>query len=404
MSPFLQFALLLSIFLISAKIGGFLSTRLGQPSVLGELIVGVILGPSLLDVLHMGFLDFSLMEEFVHEFAELGVLVLMFLAGLELHFSDLARNRRVSILAGSLGVVVPVSLGFFVGRILGLPFDQATFLGLTLGATSVSISVQTLMELKVLRSRVGLSLLGSAVFDDILVILLLSIFLALASGTGGIVEVLVVLGRIILFLVLSAAFGIWVLPWLSRQISKMDLSFGPLTFAIVILLIYGLTAELIGGMAAITGSFLAGLMFSRTPEKQEIEPGLRAIAYSFFVPIFFINIGLSINLRELQVSAIWSILLIAGVAILGKIIGSGVGALISKFPPREALQLGIGMVSRGEVGLIVATVGLTSGWLENDIFSAIVAMVLITTLLTPLLLRAAFRGRTKTVPQTKSLE
>lgn len=404
MSPFLQFALLLSIFLISAKIGGFLSTRLGQPSVLGELIVGVILGPSLLDVLHMGFLDFSLMEEFVHEFAELGVLVLMFLAGLELHFSDLARNRRVSILAGSLGVVVPVSLGFFVGRILGMPFDQATFLGLTLGATSVSISVQTLMELKVLRSRVGLSLLGSAVFDDILVILLLSIFLALASGTGGIVEVLVVLGRIILFLVLSAAFGIWVLPWLSRQISKMDLSFGPLTFAIVILLIYGLTAELIGGMAAITGSFLAGLMFSRTPEKQEIEPGLRAIAYSFFVPIFFINIGLSINLRELQVSAIWSILLIAGVAILGKIIGSGVGALISKFPPREALQLGIGMVSRGEVGLIVATVGLTSGWLENDIFSAIVAMVLITTLLTPLLLRAAFRGRTKTVPQTKSLE
>ena len=343
------------------------------------------------------------MQEIIYQFAELGVLVLMFLAGLELHFSDLARNRRVSALAGSLGVAVPVGLGLLVGELLGYDFKHSAFLGLTLGATSVSISVQTLMELRVLRSRVGLSLLGAAVFDDILVILLLSIFLAFTSGAAGFLQILLVFGRILLFLALSVAFGIWVLPRLSRQISRMEISYGPLTFALIILLAFGLAAELVGGMAAITGSFLAGLMFSRTAEKKDIEPGLRAIAYGLFVPIFFINIGLSINMQSLQISAIWSILLIVAVAILGKIVGAGVGALISRFSRQEALQLGIGMVSRGEVGLIVANVGLTAGWLNNEIFSAIVVTVLITTLVTPIMLRAAFQSKPPNTPGKPSL-
>jgi Kef-type K+ transport system membrane component KefB len=402
MTPFLQLAFLIAMILLTAKLGGFLSTRLGQPSVLGELIIGLILGPSLINLVQLPFLDSHLMLEIIHQFAELGVLVLMFLAGLELHFSDLARNRRVSALAGSLGVAVPVGLGILVGELLGYDFYHSAFLGLTLGATSVSISVQTLMELKVLRSRVGLSLLGAAVFDDILVILLLSIFLAFASGAIGFLQILLVFGRILLFLALSVAFGIWVLPHLSRRISRMDISYGPLTFAIIILLAFGLAAELVGGMAAITGSFLAGLMFSRTPEKKDIEPGLNAIAYSLFVPIFFINIGLSINIRTLHVSAIWSILLIVAVAILGKIVGAGAGALLSKFSRREALQLGIGMVSRGEVGLIVANVGLTIGWLNNEIFSAIVASVLVTTLVTPILLRATFRSKPPVTPDKPS--
>jgi hypothetical protein len=188
MTPFLQLAFLIAMILLTAKLGGFLSTRLGQPAVLGELIIGLILGPSLLNLIHLPFLDTHLMQEIIYQFAELGVLVLMFLAGLELHFSDLARNRRVSALAGSLGVAIPVGLGLLVGELLGYDFKHSAFLGLTLGATSVSISVQTLMELKVLRSRVGLSLLGAAVFDDILVILLLSIFLAFTSGAAGFLQ------------------------------------------------------------------------------------------------------------------------------------------------------------------------------------------------------------------------
>jgi Kef-type K+ transport system membrane component KefB len=163
------------------------------------------------------------------------------------------------------------------------------------------------------------------------------------------------------------------------------------TLAIVILLFFGIAAELLGGMAAITGTFLAGLMFSRTAEKERMEQGLHALAYSFFVPVFFINIGLSVDLHGINLSTVWVMLAISAVAIIGKILGAGGGARLARFSWRESLQLGIGMVSRGEVGLIVAKVGLDQGLLNNTIFSAIVGMVLITTLVTPPMLRASFQ-------------
>jgi len=272
-----------------------------------------------------------------------------------------------------------------------MTLENSVFLGLTLGATSVSISAQTLMELKVLRSRVGLGLLGSAVFDDILVILLLSSFVALADG-GTAVQIVLVLIKMIGFLALSAAFGLYVLPRLTMAVGKMHFSQNVLTFAIVIMLTYGLAAELLGGMAAITGTFVAGLMFGRTTEKAQLEGGLRALSYAFFVPIFFVNIGLAINLREVSVSALWLLLALSVLAIVGKILGSGLGARLGKFSWLESLQLGIGMVSRGEVGLIVASIGLTSGHLNEEAFSAVVGMILVTTLVTPLLLRAAFKS------------
>lgn len=391
MTPFLQLAFTLAIILLAAKLGGYLTTRIGQPSVLGELIVGLLLGPSLLDIIHLPFVtDPHLLEETVIHLGELGVLLLMFLAGLELHLSDLARNTKVSALAGILGVLIPVGLGWVVGSMFGFDLEHSVFLGLTLGATSVSISAQTLIELKVLRSRVGLGLLGAAVFDDILVILLLSTFLGLAGGGSGIAAVGLVILRMTLFLVLAAGFGIWLLPRLVRGLARLSISLGVVTFAIVILLFYGLAAELVGGMAAITGAFLAGLMFSRTEERGRIEEGLHALAYAFFVPIFFITIGLSVNVRDLTLDTLLILLVISALGIVGKIIGSGAGARLGNFSWRESLQLGIGMVSRGEVGLIVASVGLTQNFLDNDVFSAIVGMVLITTLVTPPMLRASF--------------
>lgn len=395
MSPFLQLAFVLAIILFTAKVAGYLSTRLGQPSVLGELLVGLILGPSLIDLTHLAFITDIHLDEFVIELGELGVLILIFLAGLELHLSDLARNTRVSAYAGVLGVLVPVGLGWLVGYLFGMATNQAIFLGLALGATSVSISAQTLIELKMLRSRVGFGLLGAAVFDDILVILLLSTFLALISGGNGLIEILQVFGRMLLFLGLSTGFGLWVLPHLVRKAANMAISFGLVTLALVIMLVYGLAAELLGGMAAITGTFLAGLMFARNPEKTEIEAGFRSLAYSFFVPIFFVTIGLSIDLQELQVNALWLGLAVSLAGIFGKLIGAGLGAWAAKFSWRESLQLGIGMISRGEVGLIVAKVGIDEGLLNNLTFSAIVGMVLITTLITPPLLRAAFKQPSK---------
>lgn len=313
MTPFLQLIFLISLILITAKAAGYLTGLIKQPSVLGELLIGLILGPSVLDVLHWPFLDDHLLGETIHHLAEIGVLLLMFVAGLELHLSELARNTRVAALAGIMGVVLPVGLGYGVGVAFGFEASAALFLGLTLGATSVSISAQTLMEMKVLRSRVGLGLLGAAVFDDVLVILLLSAFLALAQGSGGLGAVAWIFVRMLLFLGLSAGLGFWVLPRLSHKISHLPISQGVLALALVVLFLYGIAAEVVGGMAAITGSFLAGLMFARTPEKERIERGVSAISYGFFVPIFFVNIGLTVNARDLNAEMLWLFVAITGV-------------------------------------------------------------------------------------------
>ncbi|GAP14169.1 Kef-type K+ transport systems, membrane components [Longilinea arvoryzae] len=391
MSSFLQLAFVLAIIILAAKLGGYLSTRIGQPSVFGELLVGLLLGPSLIDLTHLSFITDIHLGETISQLGELGVLLLMFLAGLELDLRDLMGSSKVSAFSGTLGVILPVGLGLLAGELTGMNFHHAVFLGLTLGATSVSISAQTLMEMKVLRSRVGLGLLGAAVFDDILVILLLSFYLALQGDGSGFLAILLVIGKMILFFALSIAFGVWLLPRLMRQTARLNISQGVISLAIVILLFYGLAAEIIGGMAAITGTFLAGLMFSRTPESDEIKGGLHALAYSFFVPVFFIGIGLSVNVKELDPSALWITLMIILIAILGKTLGAGLGAYLGRFSMLESLQLGIGMVSRGEVGLIVAKVGLDQGLLSPALFSAIVGMVLVTTLVTPPMLRAAFR-------------
>ncbi|MBI5298269.1 MAG: cation:proton antiporter [Chloroflexi bacterium] len=389
MTAFLQFAFLLSILLLSAKMAGYVSIRFGQPSVLGELLVGVALGPSLFNVMHLSFLDAE-MAEFIAKLGEMGVLLLMFLAGMELHLHELTRNLRVSAFAGTLGVVVPVLLGWGVGSLFGMDQAAAIFLGLTLGATSVSISAQTLIELKVLRSRVGLSLLGAAVFDDILVILLLSLFLALQSGAGSLAGVGLIAARMIAFLALSMAFGLWALPWLMRRIAHLPVSQGVLTLALVVMLAYGLAAELVGGMAAITGAFLAGLMMARVPEKERIESGFHALAYGLFVPIFFVNIGLTVNVRALQTDAYWMTLVIIAAAVLGKWLGAGLGARLGGLSLPESTQLGAGMISRGEVGLIVASVGVHEGLVSGAEFSSIVATVLVSTLVTPPILRALF--------------
>ncbi len=389
MSLFLQLAFLLSIILLSAKMAGYLSIRFGQPSVLGELLVGILLGPSIINLLNLSFIEHELTET-VAKLGELGVLLLMFLAGLELHFDEMRQNLRVAALAGLMGVVWPVLLGWGIGLLFGLDQSASIFLGLTLGATSVSISAQTLIELKALRSRVGLSLLGAAVFDDILIILLLSVFLALQGGGGSSYDILLIIVRMILFLIFSVMFGLWALPWIIHRISKLSISQGLLTISLVIMLAYGIASEYFGGMAAITGAFLAGLMLARTHEKERIESGMHTLAYGLFVPIFFVNIGLSIDLREFQLQALLFTVVIILVAVAAKWLGSGWGARLGGLSQHESIQLGAGMISRGEVGLIVASVGMRDGLVSAEEFSAIVVMVLITTLITPPILRGLF--------------
>lgn len=390
MTPFMQLVLELVIILVAAKVAGYLATRLGQPSVLGELLVGVLLGPSLLDILHLPFINSESLGATISELSELGVLLLMFIAGLELHLGELASHRKVSLLASTGGLLLSVGLGWGAGRLFGMNNAAAFLLGLALGATSVSISARTLMELRVLRSRVGLSLLGAAVVDDILSILAFSIFLAAYSGNGGLVGLLWLTARMFLFLAGATTFGLWILPWLTRMVSSLHISQGILVLSIVIMLVYGIVAEMAGNMAAIIGTFLAGLMFARTPEKSTIEPGISALAYGLFVPIFFINIGLTVNLRTLQLNAVWLILAVTLTAIVGKLLGAATGARLGGLPGNESIQLGTGMVARGEVTLIIAAVGVKAGLITGSTLSAIVVAVLLSTLITPPMLRIAF--------------
>ncbi len=405
MTPFLQLALTLAILIAAAKAGGLISVRLGQPSVLGELIIGILLGPTLVDVLHLSFITDEHLPEVIHELAEIGVILLMFLAGLELHISDLAKSGKSSALIGSLGVFFPLILGVGLTLIFPLPLDEAIFLGLILSATSVSISAQTLMELQVLRSRVGISLLGAAVFDDILVVLGLSIFSAMviSSGTGGISQVLLVIAEMTAFLLVAFGLGYWLIPRLTRKIIDLPISQGLISFTIITILLYGWAAEVFGNMAAITGAFLAGLLFARSTLRDRIESGISTLAYGIFVPIFFISVGLQADIRKLFGAVFWLFLVMSILAILGKILGAGLGSLLSGFSKRESLQIGIGMMSRGEVGLIVASVGITQGIIDQSIFSAVVGVVILTTILTPPLLRLSFKNNSASPPKSKSV-
>ncbi len=393
-TPFLNFIAAISIIIVVAKASGYLSTRIGQPAVLGELLAGIILGPTILDMLHVwpAFSEDEHLLETIEIMAELGVLLLMMLAGLELDLRGLVGSSKTSGLAGTLGVIIPLGLGFITARFFGLDNSAAFVMALSLAATSVSISAQTLMELNVLRSRVGLALLGAAVFDDILVILLLSVTSIFVGGVaGGYIDVLITVGRIVLFLVIASALGFWLLPPLASRVNNMPISQGAIAFVLVATLLYAWSAEAIGGIAAITGAFLVGLFLSRSQIRGQLEAGVSAMAYGFFVPIFFVSIGLEVNLRAISGSAWIFAIVLTLVAIVSKILGSGLGARISGLSNLESLQLGIGMVSRGEVGLIVAAFALANGYLSQNDFSIAVFMVIIATLVTPPLLRLSFR-------------
>ncbi len=401
MTPFLQFTLALVVIIVAAKLGGYVSYKLNQPSVLGELIVGIILGPSVLNFLHWPYFSDEHLAESISHLAEVGVLLLMFIAGLDLHLSDLAKSGKVSALAGIFGVVVPMGLGALVGVLFQLDMLSSLFIGLVLSATSVSISAQTLMELNVLRSRVGIGMLGAAVFDDVLVVLGLSVFVAVLQAGGGSswVSILLVIVQMVVYLGIAIAAGIWLLPRLSNWVEKLPISKGLIAFAFVVALLYAWAAEALGSMAALTGAFLAGLMFSQTRVKDYIESGISTLAYAVFVPIFFVNVGLSADARQLTVQSLLLMLVMIVVAVIGKVFGAGIGARLAGFTNLESIQLGVGMMSRGEVGLIVAAVGILEGLISQQTFAAVVGVVIITTLMTPPALRSLF-SRSAAVART----
>ena len=385
---FLQFIFALAVIIAGAKIGGYISYKLGQPAVVGEVLTGLILGPSVINFLEWPMFSYSEIGETIGLMAELGVLLLMFIAGLELHLDDLVKSGKISVFAGFLGFLAPLILGFFMAQIFSFDLKQSLFIGLLLAPTSVSISAQTLMELNALRTRTGVGLLGAAVIDDMLVVLGLSLFTAIAvSSGGGLGEIGLMILEMVLFLIVAIALGIWALPKITKLVAKVEISQGAIAFTFILMLLFAWAAESLGHMATIIGSFMAGIFFSQTNLKRKIESSFSAIAYGIFVPIFFINIGLSADVRQIAVGDLWMLASFILVAVVSKIIGSGIGGLAGGLSFQESIKLGFGMVPRGEVVLIVATIGILENIIDKNLLPIVVIMVIFTTIITPPILR-----------------
>jgi Kef-type K+ transport system membrane component KefB len=318
----------------------------------------------------------------------------MFVAGLEIHLADLIKTGKPALFSGVLGVIAPIALGLAVVLPFGYPFAEAFFFGIALAATSVSISAQTLLELGFLRSKEGLILLGAAVADDVLAVAVLSAFVAIVTGgSGALLNILWVIVRMLLFLLLAFWLGRQFLPRLVLWVESLPVSQGLTAFAVVSALVFAWASEALGGVAAITGAFIAGVVLSTVRRQEDIAQGLHTLCYAFFVPVFLISIGLTANARLLSVQDVGLTVAVCLVAILSKLIGAGAGARLGGTTWREAVRVGVGMISRGEVGLIVAGVGVSNGIIGADVFTVVIIMVLVTTLVTPPLLRLAFRQR-----------
>lgn len=380
-----DFLLFVAIILLSTKIFGLLSQKVNMPQVVGALLVGVLLGPSCLNILHE--------TDFLTKSAEIGVIFLMFLAGLDTDFDDLKATGKSSVIIAFVGVLIPLGSGFLTYYLFfhgqrpdTMIFLESAFVGIVLTATSVSITVETLREMGKLKGKMGTSILGAAIIDDILGIIALTV---ITSFTVPGVEIMVVLLKILLFFVFIAVCGFFVF----RLFRKLEIVYGTkrrvAIYAVAFCLLLSYISEVYFGVADITGAYFAGLILCNVTEtKSYIASKINITSYMFFTPIFFASIGIKTVITGMSQELILFTLALLIVAILSKIVGCGLGAKICGFSNMDSLAIGVGMISRGEVALIVAQKGEQAGLISPTLFPAIVLVVIVTTLITPILLKA----------------
>ncbi|EHN11421.1 Na+/H+ antiporter [Patulibacter medicamentivorans] len=379
-SPTTAVLLDLFVLLLAAKIGDELFKRLGQPSLIGEILAGVIVGPSVLGLVHP--------QGTIEVFAELGVIFLLFWVGLETRLSDLRAVGTSAITVGVLGVVLPFAAGSVLGAALGEGTATSMFLGAALVATSVGITSAVLVDLGLLSRRVSRVILGAAIVDDILAMVLLAVATGIAEqgsvDVGGIAVVLVVTTAFLGFVALG---GTQLLARVPDLLERPRFAESPLMPAVLLCLgLAAIAAEI--GLAAIIGAFLAGMAVAETKDHNDVEEEIAPL-YAFFPPFFFAAIGLQVDPGAFADGDVLALLAAVTVlAIVTKFAGAWLGARLTMRPrPREAAFVGVGMIPRGEVGIIVASLGASAGVIDGDQFTVVVGMSILTTLLVPPLLR-----------------
>ena len=379
----------LALILLSTKVFGLLTRRVRLPQVVGALLAGLILGPACLGILHQ--------TDFIYQ-------VLMFCAGLETDIDELKRTGKASFVIALFGVLIPLVGGFAVAAYFNRPgmlestastslMLQNIFIGVILTATSVSISVETLKEMGKLNTRAGNAILGAAIIDDILGIIALTIITSLADSS---VNVFLVLGKIVAFFVfvgvggylLHIVFQKWVKGY-ERDLRRFVI------LAFVICLVFSYCAEEFFGVADITGAFFAGLIITKTTHTDYIARRFSTLSYLLLSPVFFANIGLQVVLPKMSTMIIVFAVVLVLVAVLTKVVGCGLGAKLCKYSNQDCMRIGTGMISRGEVALIVASKGNAVGLMSADLLGPVVIVVVITTIIAPIFLKMTFSGKKK---------
>lgn len=367
-----------------------------MPQVVGALFAGLILGPAVLNIVHE--------TEFLTQLAEIGVILLMFFAGLETDISELKQSGKASLVTAILGIIVPLAGGFFVAMYFNrhglIPFEanasaflQNIFIGTILTATSVSITVETLKEMGKLNSKVGNTILGAAIIDDILGIIALTIVISFANPDVHIFEVLLKIFCFFIFAAIASGIFYFIFKnWLDKD-AKHKRRYVIAAFAFCLLLSY--ISETYFGVADITGAFIAGLTLSPLSKKYYIEDKLDTVSYALLSPIFFASIGLKLVLPKMNPMIILFAVVLTIVAVLSKVIGCGLGCKLFNYSNSESLQVGFGMVSRGEVALIVANKGFSAGLINTTLLAPILIVVIATTILSPILLKMSYNCKMK---------
>lgn len=375
----------IALILLGTKAFGLFTRKLRMPAVVGALIAGILLGPAILNWVQPSDLISSL--------SEIGVIVLMFGAGLETSITDLRKAGLKALVIAVLGVLVPLVLGYLVASFYNVG-PQAwignLFLGVILTATSVGITVETLKEMGAMKTTSGNAILAAAVIDDVLGIVALTVVSGLADSS---VDVGMVLLKIVLFFVFAVIIGIVlhkVFAWWFDHDSRGGLQrYSIISFAFALIMAY--VSEEFFGVADITGSFVAGLIISGTSQCAYVTKRIGTLSYLLISPVFFASIGLKLEPLNFSGEVLILILLLCIVALASKIVGCGLGALLCHYSKSQSMRIGCGMVSRGEVALIVANRGMALGIFPSFFVTPVLLCVVFTTVITPILLKMVYK-------------
>ena len=396
-----KYLLDLAIILLCTKALGLATRKVQMPQVVGALLAGVLLGPAMLGILTE--------TSFIHNVAEIGVIVLMFCAGLETDIQELKASGKASFVIALIGVIVPLIGGYATAMFFNRPdviasdascsvFLQNIFIGVILTATSVSITVETLKELGKLKTKSGNAILGAAIIDDVLGIIALTLVTSMADES---VKISVVLLKIVAFFAFAGVIGLIFYKIFKKwtdQAEKGLRRHAIMAFVFCLLMAY--VAEKFFGVADITGAFIAGLIISNTSKSDFVLKKFDTMSYMLLSPVFFASIGLKVELPKMSAAIVGFAVILTIVAILTKIVGCALGAKMCGYKTYQCARIGVGMISRGEVALIVASKGEALGMMGGNFLGPVIIVVVITTIITPILLKIVF----KSGPNVSTLE